>query len=90
MKGLKFLKHHYYCDCYISQIKVFLSNDDKYNIISEYVIEDDEPDEEDKDILDEEIISEMLKQKELEKKKEGDKKILQEEILKLQQELNNL
>ncbi len=90
VKGLKFLKHHYYCDCYISQIKVFLSNDEKYNIISEYVIEDDEQVEEDKDILDEEIISEMLKQKELEKQKVEDKKKIQEQILKLQHELKNL
>jgi len=90
IKGLKFLKHHYYLDCYISQIKVFLSNEEKYNIISEYVIEDDELVEEDKDILDEEIILEMLKQREVEKNKEEDKKNIQEQILKLQNTLKNL
>jgi len=89
VKGLKFLKHHYYCDCYISQIKV-LSNEEKYNIIQECVIEDEEPVESDKDILDEEIIQEMLKQKELEQQKINQKQKLEEKILKLQEELKNL
>ena len=89
VKGLKFLKHHYYCDCYISQIKV-LSNEEKYNIIQECIIEDEEPVESDKDILDEEIIQEMLKQKEEREKKELYKKELEEKILKLQEEFKNL
>ena len=89
IKGLKFLKHHYYCYCYISQIKV-LSSEEKYSIIEDCVIEDDEPVESDKDILDETIVLEMLKQKELEKMKDIRKKELEAEILKLQQELNNL
>jgi len=90
VKGLKFLKHHYYCDCYISQIKVFISNEDKYNIIQEYAIEDEEIVEDDFDILDEEIINEMKKQKELEKQKKEEKKTISEQIMKLQQQLNNL
>ena len=39
IRGLKFLKQHYYCDCYISQIKIFLSKNEKYNIFDECVIE---------------------------------------------------
>jgi len=40
--------------------------------------------------LDEEVISEMEKQKEEEKLKEEQKKNIQQEILKLQQQLDNL
>ena len=90
IKGLKFLKHHYYCDCYISQVKVFLSNEGMYNIINEYAIEDDEIKVEDNDILDEVIISEMRKEKESEIKKTEDKKKLEETIYKLQLELNSM
>ena len=89
IKGLKFLKHHYYCDCYISQIKV-LTNEEKYNIMQEYAIQEEEIVKEDFDILDEEVISEMEKQKEEEKLKEEQKKNIQQEILKLQQQLDNL
>ena len=89
IKGLKFLKHHYYCDCYISQIKV-LTNEEKYNIIQEYAIQEEEIVKEDFDILDEEVISEMKKQKEEKKLKEEQKKNIQQEILKLQQQLDNL
>ena len=37
-KGLKVLKQHYFCDCYISQIAI--SKDLKYNIIDEYAFVD--------------------------------------------------
>ena len=90
VRGLKFLKHHYYCDCYISQIKVFLCNDDKFNILNEYLIEDDEIKEEDNDIIDEAVISEILKQKELIKQKEEKEINIREQIQKLQEQLNNL
>ena len=90
VKGLKFLKHHYYCDCYISQIKVFLSDGVQYNIIKEYSINDEEVTAEDNDILDDEIILEMETKKVLEKQKEDKKNRLTCEILKLQQELDNL
>lgn len=91
VKGLKFLKNHYYCDCYLSQIKVFVSNEDKFSIIKEYAFEEDnEIVESDHDILDEEVISEMIKQKELIKQKEEEKRSIQGKILKLQQELDNL
>jgi hypothetical protein len=90
VKGLKFLKNHYYCDCYLSQIKVFSPSDDKYNIIKEYAFEDNEIVEGDQDILDEEVISELIKQKELEKQKVEEKKNITEQILKLQQTLKNL
>ena len=90
VRGLKFLKQHYYCDCYVSQIKVFLSRDDKFNILNEYLIEDDEIKDEDNDIVDEEIIADILKQKELEEQEKEKKKNIQEQIQQLQQQLDNL
>ena len=42
IRGLKILKQYFYCDCYISQIKVFQENEfSKYNIIPEYSMIDD-------------------------------------------------
>jgi hypothetical protein len=72
IKGLKFLKQHYYLDVYISQIKVFLEGDLKYNILDKYSFDDkDEIDNEIKELekdlmLDEEYIN-SLKDKENEK-----------------------
>jgi len=45
LKGLKFLKQHYYCDIYISQIKVFLEGDHKYTILDTYSFNDAEEEE---------------------------------------------
>ena len=90
IRGLKILKQYFYCDCYISQIKVFLSKDDKFNILNEYLIEDDEIKEEDNDIVDEEIIADILKQKEFKQKEEEKKKNIQAQIQQLQQQLDNL
>lgn len=45
VKGLKFLKQHYYLDIYISQIKLFLPGDIKYNIIENYAFNDLEEDD---------------------------------------------
>ena len=41
IKGLKILKQYFYCDCYITQIKVFQENSN-YNLIKDYsLLEDD-------------------------------------------------
>jgi len=40
IRGLKFLKQHYYCDIYISQIKVFLEGDNKFTILDSYSFND--------------------------------------------------
>ena len=45
LKGLKFMKQHYYCDIYISQIKVFLDGDHKYTILDSYSFNDIEEEE---------------------------------------------
>ena len=89
LRGLKFLKHNFYCDCYVSQIKLFQdSSESKYNIIQEYsLIEDEEEGEKNinyNDIFNEEITNafkqeekqkaEELKQKEEKQKAEELKK----------------
>ena len=67
IRGLKILKTSYYCDCYISQIKVFQNVDCKYNIIPEYSIIDEENDEEDDimDLFNEEIEGSKFKEEKL-------------------------
>ena len=56
IRGLKVLKTSYYCDCYITQIKLFQENESKFNIIKDYSILDDEEEDEDLgDIFSEEI-----------------------------------
>ena len=79
IRGLKVLKQYFYCDCYISQIKVFQENEfSKYNIIPEYSMIDDEKNDDD-DIFDEEILDSFVsdeekKQKKLKEKEEREKK----------------
>ena len=66
-----------------------VSNDDKYNIFTECIIEDDEDKKEDFDIIDEEILNEMKKEKQMKIEKEN-KKRLEEQISELKKELDNL
>ena len=55
IRGLKILKQYFYCDCYVSQIKLFQPENIKYSILPEYcMVDDDEKDIYD-DIFDEEI-----------------------------------
>jgi len=93
MKGLKFLKKTYYCDIYISQIKLCQSA--TYSIPTEcLIIDNDETNNKyDYEILDEEVIliskqklelEELMK--ELKNKMEEDKT----ELLTLQRKINNL
>ncbi len=90
IRGLKFLKQHYYCDCYVSQIKVFIPRDEKYNVFDTCVIEDDETKEDDIDIIDDEILNE-IKEKEIEENlKIEKKKDLETQILELKKQLDNL
>ena len=57
IRGLKVLKTTYYCDCYVTQIKLFQENESKFNIIKDYSILDEEDEEEIEleDIFSEEI-----------------------------------
>jgi hypothetical protein len=73
VRGLKILKTTYYCDCYITQIKLFQEKESKFNIIKDYSILDDD-DEEEHDI--EDIFSEEIQNsfKEEESKKQAEEK----------------
>ena len=82
IKGLKILKQYFYCDCYISQIKLFQEkNDSKYNIIKNYALIDETEEKETKfdDIFDEEIIGVFEEEKRLKKEKEEEEKRLKKE-----------
>ena len=91
LKGLKFLKQHYYCDCYISQIKVFLGGENKYSILDSYSFNDKEEEEEelkelDKDLLlDEEFIQNIQNIQ----KKEEEKNKIQIELSEAENNLNS-
>lgn len=69
IRGLKFLKHHYYCDAYISQMKVYIPRAQKYMISDKCLIEDDDEMDE---TLDESAIAEL----EFQKKRETEIKSL--------------
>ena len=92
IKGLKFLKQNYYCDCYISQIKVFLDGINKYSILDTYSFNDKEEEEEElkeleKDLMLNEEYIQSLKNKEEEENEIKSKLLEAENNLKLQQEL---
>ena len=56
VKGLKFLKQHYYCDFYISQIKVFLPGQTKYSILDSYAFNDKDEEFAELQALDQELL----------------------------------
>jgi hypothetical protein len=94
LRGLKFLKQHFYCDCYISQIKLFQDTlESKFSIMKDYsLIDEDGIDT--NDIFDEEITNAFKnkkdKDKDLEKErleKERIEKEKLERIRKLQKEI---
>jgi len=78
IRGLKFLKQHYYCDCYISQIKVFLPKDQKYSILDTYAIDDEEETQTDTQLIDDEILKELKKEQEEKDRIETHRKKLQQ------------
>lgn len=93
LRGLKFLKQHFYCDCYISQIKLFQDTlDSKYSIMKDYSLIDEDDGIDTNDIFDEEIINafenkkdEYLEKEKIEREKLEKEKI--ERIQKLQKEI---
>jgi hypothetical protein len=88
-KGLKILKDSFSLDCYINQIKEIDTN--KYNILNNYaIIEDEEEETIDENMFSEEI-QEVLKLEKLEKEKmERIKMEKLEQINKLREELEKL
>ena len=104
IRGLKILKQYFYCDCYISQIKLFQENNEsKFNIMKEYALIDEEKDNipDYDDIFDEEILAVFEEEKRLKKEKEEEEKRLkkekeerikkiQEDIKRKEEEMNEL
>ena len=91
IRGLKFLKSTYYCDCYISQIKAFVSKDKQYPVFDQCVINDDEDLFEDQAIIDDEYLKELEeKEKKLENEKQSEKSRVQKEIELKEKEIENL
>ncbi len=73
VRGLKVLKQYFYCDCYVSQIKVFQDSEhSKYSIIPEYSMIDN--DDMMDDIFDQEILDSFISEEEKEKKREEEKR----------------
>ena len=94
IKGLKFLKKYFYCDMYITQIR--LGTPKLYNIPSECMFKDDEIDarlSHPDDILDDEMIRSLkdteLKQIQLSKKRE-EIKLVKDEIKSMNEKLQGL
>lgn len=97
IRGLKFLKHHYYCDAYISQMKVYIPRAQKYMISDKCLIDDD-------DELDDTVDEAALAELEFKKKRDSEIKqlkstlsekiasqeALSSEIKKLQERLDEL
>ena len=87
IRGIKFMKQQYICDCYITQMKVFIPKQNKYIIPDECLIDESFCTQSDEDIIDEEIIQENN----IRKKKLINKKKLELEKLKyLQEKINNM
>jgi hypothetical protein len=89
VRGLKFLKQHYYCDCYVSQLQISTVAPTKYIIPETCVFSDEEPDIDDK--IDEELLqsiqfSEQERQESL-KVFEGRIRNLQDDISEKNKEL---
>jgi hypothetical protein len=97
IRGLKILKTTYYCDCYITQIKLFQEKESKFNIIKDYSILDDEDEEEKElgDIFSEEIYNSFQEEEdkrledESKKKEEENKKIKEKKQLEEKEEAEN-
>ena len=82
VRGLKFLKHNFYCDCYISQIKLFQDTiESKYTIMQEYSLLEDEEDSaiQYDTIFNEEIVNAFEEEARLKKEKEEEEARLKKE-----------
>jgi len=78
VKGLKFLKQHYYLDLYVSQVKIFLEGDVKYNILEDYSFNDCDEEETELKELERDLMLDGDFLDSLRDKKEEKKKLLLE------------
>ena len=93
IRGIKFMKQHYICDVYISQMKIYEVNNNY--IISEDCLINNDNNESDEDIIDEEnynkkLEEEKIKLEEEKLKQEEEEKLKQEEKTKLKEEKEKL
>ena len=80
IRGLKILKSNYYCDCYITQIKLFQEKESKFNIIKDYsILDDDDEDEHEIDDIFSEEIQNSFNEAEEKAQKEVEEKVKEEE-----------
>ena len=86
IKGLKFLKQHYYCDCYISQIKIYLDTNTKFNILEDYAFDDTEEEAQALKELNDDIALDVKIMESL--NEENKRKELTEELTKHEQSLS--
>ena len=86
IKGLKFLKQHYYCDCYVSQLKVHVNTHIPSWIPDTCVFSDEEMDLE--DVIDGEILESLQQKQSIESMAEKEK--IHQQIQELQEKLKNL
>lgn len=94
IKGIKFLKQQYICDCYITQMRVEEKVKIKYEIPEECLINIDTIYDSDEDILDQEMINELNKIKidKIRKKEKliEEKNKLLEKIKDIDLQINNI
>jgi len=89
VKGLKFLKQHYYCDCYISQIKVFLEGSSNYSILDKYAFNDKEEEDLELNELQKEVMLDIRYIESLKENKENKEKAqVQHDLKCAEKELN--
>lgn len=93
IRGIKFMKQQYICDCYINQMKVYIHKKEKYEIPNECLIEDDFCDTSDEEIVDEIAIEELNESRKnlIERRKREIEKMneIQREIENLEKSLND-
>ena len=98
IKGLRFLKQHYYCEYYISQIKVCTSNP-QFSILTNYMIDDEEDDISiiENEVIDEEVIETPYQRNQRKQKildeinlKKNVRHRIDQEISELQKQVNEI
>ena len=93
IRGIKFMKQQYICDCYISQMKVYIQKTKKFKIPDECLIEDSFCDSSDEEIVDDIAISEITESRKqlIERRKREIEKMneIQREIENLEKSLDD-
>ena len=93
IRGIKFMKQQYICDCYINQMKVYIQKFNKFKIPDECLIEDSLCNTSDEEIVDDIAIQEInnSRKKLIERRKREIEKMneIQKEIENLEKSLDD-